>query len=341
VGSYAGFEVWGAGNNKQSFAITGAISYDRGANLNHQASALRIDTSNAIGQIEIQFSGLLNNGTARMPPLSGTQAPDGIDLIFNGMGAGYNPAGVVSGTVTPDPYYARTAEYQIIGATTFADVQYGGISAGWLYQGMRMTLIIVQGATPYAISWGSTYNVIAAPSASANSTSVMEFVYDGAHWQQAVPAASPSSAWTDYTPTITADSGNPSNLTIVAARYLQVGKTCQVRVSIAFGSNPNGGGGTWHVSLPTPASTSGWQDMLANLYCASYGIYIGYAGIDPSVSNTIATIFMPTSASNNVMQGFRSCDSSGLVSTGIPYISGQYSVQKYGNLGFWGTNETA
>jgi hypothetical protein len=65
----------------------------------------------------------------------------------------------------------------------------------------------------------------------------------------------PTSAWTTYTPTWTADSGTPTigNGTL-SGRYQTIGKTCFVQMYMVLGSTSNvSGTGTWHFSLPLTA----------------------------------------------------------------------------------------
>lgn len=77
-------------------------------------------------------------------------------------------------------------------------------------------------------------------------------VYTGSAW---VTIGDPG-AWTDYTPTWTATTTNPSlgNGTI-SGRSKQIGKTVHATGRILLGSTTTVGTGDWRISLPTEAQT--------------------------------------------------------------------------------------
>jgi hypothetical protein len=66
-----------------------------------------------------------------------------------------------------------------------------------------------------------------------------------------------STAWTAYTPTITADAGGFAlNNGTLTGRYKQIGKTVFFKLKFVFGSTTNAGSGHWNFSLPVTAYDS-------------------------------------------------------------------------------------
>jgi hypothetical protein len=66
-----------------------------------------------------------------------------------------------------------------------------------------------------------------------------------------------STAWTAYTPTITADGGGFAlNNGTLTGRYKQIGKTVFFKLKFVFGSTTNAGSGHWNFSLPVTAYDS-------------------------------------------------------------------------------------
>ena len=98
VGSFPGFDV-----NASQFRLTG-LSWDRGANVNHQAAALRV-VATATGQIELQFYGSLNDGS-NMPPLQAGSNTQNTDLRMATSNGGYQ-VGTYFANYTPDPVPGR------------------------------------------------------------------------------------------------------------------------------------------------------------------------------------------------------------------------------------------
>lgn len=92
----------------------------------------------------------------------------------------------------------------------------------------------------------------------------------------AVAASGAAGAWTDYTPTIAADSGTFTSVT-ATGRYLKIGKTVFIRASVQF-TNIGTAAGFWSFTLPfaTPNLASGTnrQQVLTAFEIAS----IGYTG---------------------------------------------------------------
>ena len=64
-------------------------------------------------------------------------------------------------------------------------------------------------------------------------------------------------AWTAYTPTITADGGGFSlGNGVASGRYKQIGKTVFFHAKLVYGSTTNPGSGHWNFSLPVTAYDS-------------------------------------------------------------------------------------
>lgn len=65
------------------------------------------------------------------------------------------------------------------------------------------------------------------------------------------------SAWTPYTPTLTADGGSPTIGTggVIAGRYKALGKTVHYRGRLLFGTGASAGTGAFYVSIPLTAAS--------------------------------------------------------------------------------------
>lgn len=75
-----------------------------------------------------------------------------------------------------------------------------------------------------------------------------------------------STAWTSYTPTITADGGGFAlNNGTLTGRYKQVGKTVFFKLKFVFGSTTSAGTGHWNFSLPVTAYDSNFTFSAAIL----------------------------------------------------------------------------
>lgn len=182
VGSFPGFDV-----NASNCRITG-LSWDRGANLNHQAAALRLAAGTPTGQIELQFLGSLNDGS-NMPPLQAGSSTQSADLRMSVSNGGYQAATYFA-NYTPDPFQAETFAWTLTGPITIGNPALGGTNTTgiFLYAGQRLRLIFKQDATGgRVITLGSAFKTVASFSipTTASSVSVVEFVYDGSFWRQA------------------------------------------------------------------------------------------------------------------------------------------------------------
>lgn len=68
-------------------------------------------------------------------------------------------------------------------------------------------------------------------------------------------------AWTDWTPTITAEGGGPPTVTINTAAYLKLGKLVYIQVDISI-TAANGSTGVMFVTLPhTPNDSSAFFNI--------------------------------------------------------------------------------
>lgn len=96
----------------------------------------------------------------------------------------------------------------------------------------------------------------------------------------AVAASGVAGAWTDYTPTIAADSGTFTSVT-ATGRYMKIGKTVFIRASVQF-TNIGTAAGFWSFSLPFASTNlvggSNREQVLPAFEIASVG-YIGAAHI--------------------------------------------------------------
>lgn len=107
-----------------------------------------------------------------------------------------------------------------------------------------------------------------------------------------------STAWTAYTPTMTADGGGFAlNNGTLTGRYKQVGKTVFFSLKFVFGSTTSPGAGHWNFSLPVTAYDSNFTFSAAILddTVAWYG-GIGNGNYTGSTSN-FAVIIPGTNAS--------------------------------------------
>ena len=79
-------------------------------------------------------------------------------------------------------------------------------------------------------------------------------------------------AWTSYTPVVT---GFTSVVTTPAGYYIQMGKTCSVRVSVTIGTVTTLGTTAISVTLPLQASaTQGTNRFMCGIFRANAGTYV-------------------------------------------------------------------
>jgi hypothetical protein len=115
------------------------------------------------------------------------------------------------------------------------------------------------------------------------------------------PGASDLTAWTDYTPTITADGGGFSlGNGVASGRYKQIGKTVFFYAKLVYGSTTSPGSGHWNFSLPVTAYNSNFElsasildDGAAWYGGVGNGNYTGsttsFAVITPSPTSSVTT----------------------------------------------------
>ncbi|SFO14397.1 hypothetical protein SAMN04489713_104260 [Actinomadura madurae] len=95
-------------------------------------------------------------------------------------------------------------------------------------------------------------------------------VYDGSAWREILRRDGGGSAWTTYTPALTATSSNPTlgSGATAQGRYTRYGRTVHVEVIIKFGTSGTGAGnGFYEVSLPVTARTQTVGRRTGSAYC--------------------------------------------------------------------------
>ena len=102
----------------------------------------------------------------------------------------------------------------------------------------------------------------------ANANSTIDLSISGA-----VSTGPADQAWTQWTPTLTASTTNPTNWT-VDGRYTMYGKLVIAKFRLTAGASVTAGSGTYRIALPATASTSLGGDIEVgpiNLYDSSAG----------------------------------------------------------------------
>ena len=151
------------------------------------------------------------------------------------------------------------------------------------------------------------------------------------------------SEWNTYTPLFTANNGgwvDGSTITKIG-KYLQIGKTCWVRIyfNVGSGGSPafNGGAGGIVVTLPVGSvNDSTEQDILAKLFTSvSSSTWAGIVSISPgtAVGNLAFTLNSPGSM-------FPLCNSPGGGAIQCPPV-GNYPLQPGSVLVVQGSYQTA
>lgn len=92
---------------------------------------------------------------------------------------------------------------------------------------------------------------------------------DAGNWSEIPRRGGGGSAWTTYTPTLTATSSNPGmgSSPTRQGRYWRVGRTVTCEVILKFGSSPSAGSGFYEVSLPVTARTQTVGRRTGTSYC--------------------------------------------------------------------------
>ena len=99
--------------------------------------------------------------------------------------------------------------------------------------------------------------------------------------------------WTAYTPVVT---GFTSVVTTPVGYYIQIGKTCHVRVSVTIGAVTTLGSTGIGVSLPLQASaTQGTNRFVCGIYRANPGYYVP-CGVAIGNNNTTFAVYTQTPA---------------------------------------------
>lgn len=185
LGSYPGVDL-GVSFNCYSNRIDG-YSWDRQANTNRQAAALAIGPGNNGNIVRLGFEGKLNDNS-NMPPLTaGSSAGYQNTFEFAASGAGSIEAPAYAASYTPDPFFGQVKSMTLTGAITVNNPALTGTNTTgtFLVAGMRLTLILTQDATGgRVVTLGAAYRLNGnAFSTTANATTSITFVYDGAYWQ--------------------------------------------------------------------------------------------------------------------------------------------------------------
>lgn len=130
------------------------------------------------------------------------------------------------------------------------------------------------------------------------------------------------SAWTSYTPTLTATVTNPTlgNGTLVGRYRLIDAKACLVRISFTFGSTSTAGSGSWRFALPfTTVAALGEQILPGVLTDSGTGYYLvgARAPANSAVSSDIVVTNASTTTQITHNAPFTWATSDSLVLTGL------------------------
>ncbi len=109
-------------------------------------------------------------------------------------------------------------------------------------------------------------------------------------------------AWTDYTPTWTAATTNPSiGNGYIGGSYIQIGKTVFFKISVQASTTTSAGSGAYSFGLPVTAADTGYWDTTASVqppinlgiaFMRNAGIasYWGYSFIDPATDPDVCGV---------------------------------------------------
>jgi hypothetical protein len=116
--------------------------------------------------------------------------------------------------------------------------------------------------------------------------------------------------------------GNPI-ASAIQGRYFTLNGLCWFEVSLTVGTN-GGGTGPLTISLPVKASAAiDQQQVICKTYCAA-GDYPGFARID--ANGLVAYPYFPESPTVARHARWQSCSAGGAPGTGVPLMTGQYTL---------------
>ena len=105
-------------------------------------------------------------------------------------------------------------------------------------------------------------------------------------------------AWATYTPSWTASTTNPTNVTVVGA-YMQVGKTVKFRASGTAAASFTAGSGAYAVAIPAAATSSANQIVPGRVLDSSTGFYYRGVGYIAASGSTITRSHFVDGAASN------------------------------------------
>jgi len=182
VGSFAGVDLGGSSN----CTVTG-LTWDRAANLNHQASGLNITSSATGNRVELIFYGKLNDNSTNMPPLQASSVIGSNKVQMGVQGGGFNALSY-SSSWTPDPFLSETYAMTLTGNTTVGAPALTGTNTGtgiYLVVGQKLTLLLTQDGTGgRTVTLNAVFKLNGKSfSTTASATTGITFVWDGTSWQ--------------------------------------------------------------------------------------------------------------------------------------------------------------
>jgi len=161
-----------------------------------------------------------------------------------------------------------------------------------------------------------------------------KWTWNGTAWLLTPVTISGAGVWTSFTLVWSSAISAPTigNASPVRARYRLDGDVVEVYYHMTFGTTTNGGTGALAFDLPFQAHAEHQEQYLhAKLFVPSANMnFHGYGHI--GLSNTHVFPHFPRTDTHNGMDPWRSADVSGAPGTGIPLITGAYSMQSTGNL---------
>lgn len=146
-------------------------------------------------------------------------------------------------------------------------------------------------------------------------------------------------AWLPYTPGWTCGGAAPSlgNGSLIG-RYRRLGRLCFFHLTLTPGSSTTGGTSGMNFGLPFPSrSAPGEQFVTAKLF--SGGFVWGGVGQIPSGSGAVQPFF-PANGSTSSLGQLQNANTANTAGTGVPAISGSYTIPSGTNLVVCGAYET-